>query len=70
MIARFTTVTLALLAAAQADTLRLRNGTAVTGSWLGGTADEVRFMVDDRVQRYPRADVVSVDSLPTACQTR
>jgi hypothetical protein len=61
MIARFTTVTLALLVAGQADTLRLRNGTAVTGSWLGGTADEVRFMVDDRVQRYPRADVVSVD---------
>jgi hypothetical protein len=61
MIARFTTVTLALLAAGQADTLRLRNGSAVTGSWLGGTADEVRFMVDDRVQRYPRADVASVD---------
>jgi hypothetical protein len=61
MIARFTTVTLALLVAGRADTLRLRNGTALTGSWLGGTADEVRFMVDDRVQRYPRADVVSVD---------
>ncbi len=61
MIARFTTITLALLAAGHADTLRLRNGTAVTGSWLGGSGDEVRFMVDDRVQRYPRADVVSVD---------
>ena len=61
MIARFTTVTLALLVAGQADTLRLHNGTAVTGTWLGGTADEVRFGVDDRVQRYPRADVVSVD---------
>jgi hypothetical protein len=52
---------LALLVAGHADTLRLRNGTALTGSWLGGTTDEVRFMVDDRVQRYPRADVVSVE---------
>jgi len=61
MIARFTTVTLALLALGQADTLRLRNGATVTGSWLGGTADQVRFMVDDRVKMYPRVDVVSVD---------
>jgi hypothetical protein len=61
MIARITAVTLVLLAASQADTLRLRNGAAVTGTWLGGTADEVRFMVDDRVQRYPRADVVAVE---------
>jgi hypothetical protein len=61
MIARITTVILALLAAGQADTLRLRNGDTVTGSWLGGSADEVRFMVDDRVQKYPRAEVVSVD---------
>ena len=50
MIARITAVTLGLLAASQADTLRLRNGAAVTGTWLGGTANEVRFMVDDRVQ--------------------
>jgi hypothetical protein len=61
MIARFTILAFALLAAGQADTLRLRNGATVTGSWLGGTTDEVRFMVDDRVQRYPRADIVWVD---------
>jgi len=61
MIARFTMLALALLMAGQADTIRLRNGTIVTGSWLGGTTDEVRFMVDDQVRRYPRADVVEVD---------
>jgi hypothetical protein len=61
MIARFTMLTLALLLAGQADTLRLRNGAVLTGSWLGGTTDEVRFMVDDQVQRYPRANVVEVD---------
>jgi hypothetical protein len=61
MIARFTMLALALQLAGRADTLRLRNGAVVTGNWLGGTTDEVRFMVDDQVQRYPRADVVEVD---------
>jgi hypothetical protein len=61
MIARFTMLALALLMAGQADTIRLRSGAIVTGSWLGGTTDEVRFMVDDQVRRYPRADVVEVD---------
>ncbi len=62
MIARFTILASALLLlfACQADTLRLRNGTTVSGNWLGGSADEVRFMVNDQVQRYPRADVVEV----------
>jgi len=61
MIARFTMLALALLVAVEADTLRLRNGAAVTGTWLGGTAGEVHFMVDDQLRRYPRADVVEVD---------
>ena len=61
MIARIMIMTLPLLMAAQADTLRLRNGTIVNGNWLGGSTDEVRFMVDDQVQRYPRADIVEVD---------
>lgn len=47
--------------AAQADTLRLRSGARVNGSYLGGSADEVRFMVNDEVERYPRADVVEID---------
>lgn len=61
MIARLAMLALALLVAGGADTLRLRNGTAVTGTWLGGTANEVRFGVDDQVRRFPRADVVSVE---------
>jgi len=61
MIARFTALALALLAATQADTLRLRNGAAITGSFLGGNADEVRFMVDDQIKKFPRASVSEVD---------
>ncbi len=60
MIARLTITAVALAMACQADTLRLRNGASVTGNFLGGNADEVRFMVDDQVQRYPRADVAAV----------
>jgi hypothetical protein len=60
MIARFTIIAFVLAMACQSDTLRLRNGATVTGSFLGGSADEVRFMVDDQVQRYARADVAAV----------
>ncbi len=42
------------------DTLRLRNGATVNGSFLGGSADEVRFMVDDQVRAYPRGEVAEV----------
>jgi hypothetical protein len=63
MMARFTlsALTLALLVAAEADTLRLRNGATITGTWLGGSANEVRFMIDDQVKTYPVSNVVGVD---------
>ena len=60
MFARFTIAALVLAMSSQADTLRLRNGSTVNGSFLGGTADEIRFMVNDQVQRYARADVAEV----------
>ncbi len=60
MIGRFTVIALVLAMSSQADTLRLRNGSIVYGSFLGGTADEVRFLVEDQVQHYPRANVESI----------
>ncbi len=51
---------LALCMATQGDTLRFRDGSSVTGSWLGGPADEVRFLVNNQVQIYPKADIVDV----------
>jgi hypothetical protein len=55
-------IVLALILAIQiqADTLRLRNGSTVSGNFLGGTADEVRFLVGDDVQHYARADVAAI----------
>jgi hypothetical protein len=61
MILRITALTFTLAMIIQGDTLRLRSGGTVTGSFLGGTANEVRFMVDDQVRRFPLADVVAVD---------
>lgn len=61
MRARFVIAVIAGLAfAGRADTLRLRNGTTVNGSFLGGSADEIRFMVNDEVEHFRRADVAEV----------
>jgi hypothetical protein len=60
MLRRFTILILLAAMASQADTLRLRNGSVVNGSFLGGTADDVRFLVNDQVQHYPRADVAAI----------
>jgi hypothetical protein len=51
---------LVLAMSSRADTLRLRNGSVVNGSFLGGTADEIRFLVNGELQRYARADVAAV----------
>jgi len=53
-------VALVLAMSSQADTLRLRNGSTVNGVFLGGTAEDVRFSVNDDVQHYARADVAEI----------
>ncbi len=60
MIARLTTLALVIAISSQADTLRLHNGSTVDGSFLGGTADDVRFLLDGQVQHYARADVAEI----------
>ena len=60
MVRQFSILAAVLVISAQADTLRLRNGSVIDGSFLGGTADDVRFLVNDEVQHYPRADVQAV----------
>jgi len=44
----------------QADTLTLRNGERVSGSWLGVDGDQIAFLVGDHVVKYPRASVAEV----------
>jgi hypothetical protein len=50
-----------LVLTARADTLRLRDGSIVTGNFLGATADDIRFSVNGEVQHYARAEVVGID---------
>ena len=44
-------------AAAQADTLILKDGTHVTGRWWSIDASHVHILVNNQLQRYPRPDV-------------
>jgi hypothetical protein len=44
----------------QADTLRLRNGSTVNGNFLGGTAEDIRFLVNDEIRHYARARVAEI----------
>ena len=43
-----------------ADTLRFRDGSSLTGSFLGGSASEVQFLVNNQVQSYPKADILDI----------
>lgn len=47
-------------AAAQADTLILKDGTHVTGRWWSVDASHVHILVNNQLQHYPRPDVSAV----------
>jgi hypothetical protein len=49
-----------LVSSAWGDSLQLRNGSVINGTFLGGTGDEITFQVGTRTQRYAVADVVSI----------
>ncbi len=59
---RFATALLALACAAActADTLTLRNGQVVRGTYLGGTARTVNMQVDDATKTYDVTDVTAL----------
>jgi hypothetical protein len=43
-----------------ADTLELRNGSVIKGTFIGGSEAQISFRVGSSLQRYPVADVVAV----------
>ena len=52
----------AMAAALSADTLRLSNGSRVSGTFLGGDSREVKFLTDDGgVKSYSVGDVAGID---------
>jgi hypothetical protein len=48
------------LTSIQADTLKLKNGTALKGAYVGGTRLRIRFEVQDKVQHIPIVDIISL----------
>jgi len=50
----------ALALAVHADSLRLRSGAMVSGTYLGGTPDDVQFLAGDEVRHYRPGDVVDL----------
>ena len=51
---------LACATACLADTLTLRNGQVVQGTYMGGTARTVKMQVDDTVKTYDVTDIASL----------
>ena len=46
--------------AAWADSLELKNGSRINGTFVGGTESEISFRVESSVQKYNLGDVVSI----------
>jgi hypothetical protein len=59
---RFTIVLgLVCAAAGWADTLTLRNGQVINGTYLGGTARTIKMEVGDAIQTYDVTDIATLD---------
>ncbi len=59
---RFATALLALacVSCATADTLALRNGQVVQGTYMGGTARTVRMQVEENIKTYDVTDIATL----------
>ncbi|HEV2388162.1 MAG TPA: hypothetical protein VGS20_13000 [Candidatus Acidoferrales bacterium] len=54
-------IVLSAAVAAQAGTLKLRSGQQYSGTYLGGTRDEIQFEINGQVQVFKTADVAAID---------
>ena len=65
---RLSTVILALVCAAAgwADTLTLRDGQVVQGTYMGGTARTVKMQLDDTVKTYDVTEIATLQFTPPA----
>ncbi|MGO4879316.1 MAG: hypothetical protein ACLP59_00670 [Bryobacteraceae bacterium] len=66
-------LTVACAAACWADSLTLRNGQVIQGTYMGGTARTVKMQVNDTVKTYDVTDIASLQftaPAPTASAKR
>src|ERR1035437_2933516 len=54
-------IAFAVATACLADTITLKNGQTVTGTYLGGSARQVRFEIGDQIQTLDTADIVRIE---------
>jgi hypothetical protein len=59
-------LTLVCATACLADTLTLRNGQVVRGTYMGGTARTVKMQVDDATKTYDVTDIAKIEFTPPA----
>ncbi|HXE62005.1 MAG TPA: hypothetical protein VN519_00605 [Bryobacteraceae bacterium] len=57
---RITALMLVFLSGCFGDTLHFRDGKSVTGTWLGSDGTIIRFLVNNQVQEFPRAEIRQV----------
>jgi len=60
MLARVTTLIIAIATICSADSLTLRSGRVVRGQYLGGDARQIRMAVRDRVETFDVADILNL----------
>lgn len=61
MLIRIFILALAVLTAAFGDTITLKSGKTVSGSYLGGDARQIKMVVGDRVEMFSIADVERIE---------
>jgi len=59
-------LSLAIVGSAVADTLELKDGRVLNGTYAGGTRYDVRFVIDGQEQLYPIGDVAAISFGTTA----
>jgi hypothetical protein len=63
---RIAILAIACATACLPDTLTLRNGQVVQGTYMGGTARTVKMQVDDTVKTYDVTDIATLQFTPPA----
>ena len=65
MLSRYAPAFLALTTLCFADTLTLKNGGTIQGTYMGGDARQVKFAVGDRISNYPVDEINGIQFGPT-----
>ena len=63
-------VSMTICSTAAADMLEMLDGTVITGRFMGGTQNTIRFQVDNKLQTYPKDDVLAITFIEQEPKTK